>query len=265
MNLPTYQDWIKEQYWTDNHYVSGILPCHAGDYILIAGKSGIGKSVMATHLCFSIATGTPFLGFETQSATVGYAAFEGSTANIKDRLTQIAKNYPPTGDRFRFNLLDPIPLGKSRDTYMKMFAECKVVVLDNLRQITHGKYLDPAYAADFIKDLQAMLDELGAVAVITHHIKKANDAYLVEPGDLFSLKGATEYADAATTVLLMEYQRQQYDFTKKKFGKKNKDKLVLYFAKTRVSKEELKPIELVRNRVTCSFDPSPDSHLDEDE
>ena len=233
--------------------------------MLIAGKSGIGKSVMATHLCFAIATGTPFLGFETESATVGYAAFEGSTSNIKDRLQQIAKNYPETGDRFRFNLLDPIPLAKSRDTYMKMFEECKVVVLDNLRQITHGKYLDPAYASEFIKDLQDMLSQLGAVAVITHHIKKSNEAYMIEPGDLFSLKGATEYADAATTVLLMEYKRQQYDHTKKKFGKKNKDRLVLYFAKTRISKEELQPMELVRNRTKCSFDLSEDSHPSVDE
>jgi RecA-family ATPase len=263
MNLPIYQEWIKEQYWTDNHYISGILPCHAGDYILLAGKSGIGKSVMATHLCFSIATGTPFLGFDTESATVGYAAFEGSTANLKDRLTQISANYPATGDRFRFNLLDPVPLEGNRDKYLKMFDECKVIVLDNLRQITRGKYLDPAYASDFIKTLQALLNELGAVAVITHHIKKANDAYLVEPGDLFSLKGATEYADAATTVLLMEYKRQSYDFGKKKFGKKDKDKLMLYFAKTRISKEELQPMELTRNRVHCSFDISPDPSEDE--
>lgn len=265
MNLPTYQEWIKEQYWTDPHYISGILPCHPGDYMLIAGKSGIGKSVMATHLCFAIASGTPFLGFETQSATVGYAAFEGSTSNIKDRLNQIASNYPNTGDRFRFNLLDPISLMENKDKYLKMFEECKIVVLDNLRQITRGKYLDPAYATDFVKFLQALLNELGAVAVITHHIKKANDSYLMEPGDLFSLKGATEYSDAATTVLLMEYKRQQYDHAKKKFGKKDKDRLILYFAKTRISKEELQPMELVRNRIKCSFDPSESSYPPLDE
>jgi len=250
--ISSYQDWLAACDTNEPCLIDQILPEDAGEYVLVSGKTGIGKSVLIMHLAFSLATGTPFMGFETQQCTVGCLAMEGGRDNIKERMVKIAPQYPETSN-FYFELSPPVDLEKHYTDLKAKLEGCRVVIFDNLRQVTTGRYLDMNYAARWLKTYQQLLAELGAVGVLTHHIKKPNEATLIEPGDVYNLKGATEYVDASTTVLLLERKRQGHSDTGG-FSKVDKNSLMLHFAKTRIATKELLPIELYRNYDKCGFD-----------
>ena len=87
----------------------------------------------------------------------------------------------------------------------------------------------------------------------TMHIKKPNEASLFNPGDVYSLKGATEYVDTATTVFLLE-RRRQGQGAAGRFAPVNQEELILYFAKQRLAQDStLQPITLRKNFPTAGF------------
>lgn len=250
--IMTYQDWLATCDTDEPCLIDQVLPEDAGEYMLVSGKTGIGKSVLTMHLAFSLATGQPFMGMETQEVVVGMLAMEGGRDNIRDRFVKIAGQYPDTNN-FKFELAPPMDLEKHYKDLKVKLEGCRVVILDNLRQVTTGKYLDMNYAARWLKAYQQLLAEIGAVGVLTHHIKKPNEATLIEPGDVYNLKGATEYVDASTTVLLLERKRQGHS-EGGGFARVDKNHLMLHFAKQRIATRDLQPIELYRNYDKCSFD-----------
>ena len=94
---------------------------------------------------------------------------------------------------------------------------------------------------------------MGAVGGFTMHIKKPNEASLFNPGDVYSLKGASEYVDNATTVLLLERKRQGQG-TAGRFAPVSQDELVLYFAKQRLAQDNtLEPVFLTKNFPAAGF------------
>lgn len=256
LELINYKQWVETCSQNDPCLIDQILPEDAGEFIIISGKTGIGKSIFTLHMAFCLATGTPFYGFATQKVKVGYIAMEGGKENIRQRFLKIAAEYPDTDNLF-FNLLPPMDLPRHFDQFCRLCEGCRVVIFDNLRQVTSGKYLDMNYAAAWLKEYQRFLIQVGAVGALTHHIKKpsGNDNSVIEPGDVYNLKGATEYVDAATTVLLLERQRQRnLGGRGKGFQPVDNNALMLYFAKQRIATRELEPVELRRNYETCSFD-----------
>ncbi len=242
--LIPYQEWMSQQIWNTSYIIDQLLTETPGEFMIIAGKPGIGKSMLALHLAFCLATGTPFLGFKTQPSTVGYMAFEGSPHNMRERFEKIRTLYPDSKDMLQFNFYCPMQLEKCYKDFKSILNGCKVVIFDNLRQITGNKYMMPDYASTFIKTLEELLREIGANAVITHHIKKRDDRYIFEEGDIFSIKGATEYVDAATSAILME----------RKPRTKDKSNLMLYFPKHRVAVKDLDHMEVHKNLEKYSFD-----------
>lgn len=255
-------DTINVKDWLTNHsshvipsIIQAILPADIGEYILISGKTGIGKSVLALHLAFCLATGTPFYGYKTNKIVVSYIAMEGGQADWRDRMKKIQPQYPDT-DNLNFQIAQPIDLlnKNKRDELKGACKGCEAVILDNLRQVTSGKYLDPNYAAEWLKVYQQFLKDVNSVGILTHHIKKKDSRYLIEPDDVYQLKGATEYVDASTTVILLERRRHQKDSATGKFKPSSNDDLAMYFAKSRIASEVLKPINLVRNYDKCSLD-----------
>jgi len=76
----------------------------------------------------------------------------------------------------------------------------------------------------------------------------------VQPEDLqFEVKGASEYVEAATTVLLLERAQQPKD----NFGKflPTNDDRTLYFSKVKDGPTDLVPITLHFDRETMLFQP----------
>jgi len=66
------------------HVIQDILPAKRGEYIAIAGRTGIGKTNLSLHLALCLATGTPFFGLECRRFKVAFLAFEGDKANSPD-------------------------------------------------------------------------------------------------------------------------------------------------------------------------------------
>src|SRR3990170_3304010 len=96
--LLEYKQWLETCNQDDPCIIDQILPEDAGDYILVSGKTGIGKSILVLHLAFCLATGQSFFGFDTQHVKVGYAAMEGGRDNIRQRFEKIAPQYPETDE-----------------------------------------------------------------------------------------------------------------------------------------------------------------------
>jgi RecA-family ATPase len=224
------------------------------EYMLIAGRTGIGKTNLALHLAYCLATGTPFFGLKCKRTTVGYIGFEGTITKMVDRLEKISQNFPDPGDNLRFELCSPFVLDRKLSEFEGKVAGCRVIFLDPLRYLVTGDYCKPSDAIRFISLLDRELAKLKATAIVVHHIRKPNQLLLIDPGDLYQMKGAAEYADAATSVLMLERTRQRHN-PGGGFARVDPDNVTLYFAKHRDAVGELKPIELHFNRNKLLFEP----------
>lgn len=230
--------------------IQHLLPSKRGEYIAIAGRTGIGKTNLALHLAFCLATGTPFFGLECQRIRVAFLEFEGDEANIKERYDKLKRNFPATEGRLFFRMM-PLSDPKAMLKEIMVAAEaeaCRILIVDPVKYLVLGDYLKPNDAAIFIRRFREELFLHRMAATITLPIRKPNDNSLIHPGDVYQMKGATEYADSATSVLLLE---------KKPHSRRSSDeeitKVTLYFAKQRIAAKELKPIDLAFNRNRCMF------------
>lgn len=247
-------EWLELDIQAEPAIIENILPAQAGEYILVSGRTGIGKSILMLHLLYCLGTGSPFFGFQCRQTRAGLLIMEGDRNNLQDRIRKVKGQYPPTDDIALDFRLDTKPLEQYLDYYKEVFAGCEVVMLDNLRQVTTSKRLKNEYASWWIDMFHEFLRDIGAVGILTHHVKKPNSNSLLEPGDVYELKGASEYVDDASTVILLERERQQRN-NLGQFTAVNPDELTLYFAKSRIADRTLEPINLIRNYETAGFDP----------
>jgi RecA-family ATPase len=246
-------EWLDLDIKAEPAIIKNILPAQHGEYILVSGRTGIGKSILMLHLLYCLGTGSSFFGFECRKTKAGLLIMEGDRNNIRERIRKVKEHYPYS-DNIALDLrLGTKPLEKNLNYYIDTFCGCEVVMLDNLKQATTSERLKNEYAATWITAFQKFLRDIGAVGVLTHHVKKPNSNSLIEPGDVYELKGASEYVDDAATVILLERERQQ----RNSFGQfipVNPDEVTLYFAKSRIANRTLEPLNLIRNYETASFD-----------
>ncbi|MBI4596539.1 MAG: AAA family ATPase [Candidatus Tectomicrobia bacterium] len=249
-------EWLKLEAHAEPAIIENILPAQHGEYVLVSGRTGIGKSILMLNLFYCLGTGSPFFGFQCKKTRAGLLIMEGDKSNLRDRIQKVREKYPPT-ENIALNVsLETKPLEKNLDYYKETFDGCEVVMLDNLKQVTTSERLKNEYAATWITAFQKFLRDIGAVGILTHHVKKPNKNSLFEPGDVYELKGASEYVDDATTVILLERERQgRNDFGQ--FTPVKPDEVTLYFAKSRIADKTLEPINLVKNYETAGFDEVP--------
>ena len=225
-------------------FIEHQLPQKAGEYAVIAGKTGIGKTVLALYQAFCLSTGTLFYDYACRKAVVGYLALEGDDQNMMDRYEKMKKQFPDTGENLRFELLE-----KERPEVLLRIIEnkmkgCDVVIFDGSRYLVPGDYCNSKDTRNFIISFMRILKVQGVVGIITLQAKKSDPRYLLSPGDVFSIKGATELVDDATTAILLE----------KTPHSRSKDEVTLYFAKTRIATKEMPEIELHFNLDKCIFE-----------
>ncbi len=234
-------DWIKE-----------ILP-QTHDPMLIVGRPGIGKTMLVLNLAFALATGSKFLGFPCRKTVVGCLFFEGSESKLLERIAKIRKNYPDPGDNLRLEVVTPFKLGRKPKEFAEKVQGCRIVVLDPLRYIVSGDYCKPQDAATFLETLKSLAVANNFTPVLCAHVRKRNPNSLLEPGDLFELKGAGDYAEVANSVLMLERARQGHN-PSGNFAPVSKDNLMLYFPKTRDAIGDMEPMRLHFNRDCLTFD-----------
>ncbi len=187
--------------------VEELIPANSG-LVLLGGRTGIGKTNLVLQLAFSVATGVKFLGLQTHQADVGYLGFEGAPDKMANRLEKLARGFSDWQGHLRFAVRPPLKLEGNEAQFLTMFQGVGLAILDPLKYLVSGDYIKPADAQRFLARLLTLADDLGAPILISHHIRKPDMRGLFEPGDLYELKGAGDYVEAATTVMLLERERQ---------------------------------------------------------
>jgi RecA-family ATPase len=236
-----------------NDLIQDLLPDSSSAYMLICGRSGIGKTFLALNVLFCLATGEPFLGKETKPCKVGYLSMEGSDVKILNRFETIKQSFPPAEDNIYWEHTTAITLNDSGTIRLEeIITGLEVVIIDPLRPLVAGDYTSPKDANNFLKRLQTIQNETGTRLILIHHIRKPDKRVKVLPEDLmFEVKGAAEYVEAATTVLLLEKAIQPHD----NFGRflSGYDERTLHFLKVKDAPTELTPVTLHFNRETLLF------------
>ena len=137
--------------------------------------------------------------------------------------------------------------------FRKTVKPFKVVIIDPVRYIVPGDYLDPKVVSSFMQRVQQVMRDNNSLAIIVLYFKKLDSRVLQEPGDLWSIKGATEWGDMCSTVLMLERTKQGHKSTGG-FAPVSKDNVTLYFAKTRNAVGVHPPINIHFDRSKCLFE-----------
>ena len=246
------KEWIKmiQRQPQREDLINQLLPNGSG-IMLLAGRPGVGKTNLALLLGLCLASGKPFLGFSCKRATVTYLAFEMADDKYLARFDKLLPQFPSSVvDNFRFARILPTKLKQVDSDFLSLLTGASIVIIDPLRYLVAGDFIKPQDAATFISIINEIARKYDISFILIHHVKKPQGFLRVEPDDLYQLKGATEYVDAATTVLLLEKAKISFS---KGFGS-SKDRYILYFAKTRDALAEIEPVKLVFNRDKLLFE-----------
>lgn len=230
--------------------IADVHPDAPGEFSIVSGRTGIGKTNLQLHMAFSLATGTPFLGMTCAKVGVNMLTFEGPEDNVLARVEKVEKHYPDPGGRLHFEFLPMKSPGTLFDTVASRLHDtpgCKVAIIDAVKFLVPGDYLQSKFAGPFIQAFKELLSDVGMSAIIALPIKKPqNQGQLIDPTEVYSIKGATEWVDTAISVLLLE-KRMRFPDTEK----------VLGFAKGRTSENGRAPtINLTFDHEQCLFVPN---------
>ena len=238
---------------TEKDYIIDQLIRKDSGYGIIAGRTGLGKTNMLLNLSMWLAMGEPFFELNTKKSRVLYLGFEGGRENLQDRYTKLIlrRTGPvPEGEWLQVERKDSFVLAKNKDEFKELISPFDVVMLDPIKWAVGGDYTRPCVAAEFTKTLIEILRSEGKTAIISMQIRKPDTRVKVDPGDLFSLKGAADYVEDAAFTLLLE----RSEMRGRNISAKEKDRyLTLYYAKHREATRDLTPVELFYDYDNCEF------------
>ena len=89
-------DLLKQDIQAEPAIIDNILPAQLGEYMIVSGRTGIGKSILMLHLLYCLGTGSPFFGFECKKTRAGLLIMEGDRNNLQDRIRKVKEHYPYT-------------------------------------------------------------------------------------------------------------------------------------------------------------------------
>ena len=238
-----------------NDLIQDLLPDSSSAYMLICGRSGIGKTFLALNILYCLATGTAFLSHKTKQCRVGYLSMEGSDRKLLNRFNTLSTSFPGAEDNIHWHHTLAITLNEAGISQLEeIITGLDVVIIDPLRPLVPGDYTTPKDANTFLKNLQRVQNETSTKIILIHHIRKPDKRVKVQPEDLqFEVKGAAEYVEAATTVTLLERAPQPKDNLGKWLPRP--DDRLLHFVKVKDAPTDLKPITLCFNRERMLFLP----------
>ena len=266
--METVTEWQKRRQFelTQEDIIDGLL-CPGAGYTVIAGRTGIGKSVATMQLAFSLATGTDFLGMSIRrKVTVGMFSFEGSPDKADDRFTKMSKNFPlDARQNIKFELRKPpFHINKNFSNILKQVEGCEVVIFDPVKYMVYGDYISVRDANKFAEILLDLSEKGNFIPIICLQIKKPNNASIIYPGDIFSIKGAADYVESSETTFLLEKTGQGHrsggsgsGVQGRGFAPSDPDKVTLYLCKARDSERENWSLELKLNREKLLFEVNP--------
>lgn len=222
-----------------------------GRYMVLVGRTGIGKSLLAIHLMLCFASGKPWLGFTVKPCPCLYLNFELSDLQLAPRLEKQLPSFslqyePKVESRF----FQPVKNLGELATLINAEPRPKVVIVDSFRQIYGGKINDNDKVAEWVTGVQQILDRSKVGLVIIQNTGKVKP-YL-DTGSLDESIGASELANRAITVMVATPRqlRTQHGH----FSTKASDEVELHIPKYGCSAQELQMKQLKLNRQTLLFE-----------
>ena len=146
---------------------------------VIAGTDGVGKTWLATQSALSIATGTPFLDWETNQTPVLLVQFELSLELLSSRLkkqmatfSKIPKGYLEIVCFDDEDKLFTSQWEKIKNTLMENNHLNGVVIVDNLYTSVTGDVSDNTQMMKILSDVAEIRNSTGnAIVLVAHHNK----------------------------------------------------------------------------------------------
>ena len=187
--------------------IAGVL--HSGTKAVLASGSKVGKTWILLDLAIAMATGTPFLKFQTEKRKVLFINFEIRREFIAERLRIIQEQKKQNdlrnlgvwnlrGQTSDFEeLTGEIIKNATRESY-------DLIILDPIYKAMVGKSENVASSVgDLCNQIERIVEETGAAVIFAHHFAKGNAA---KKSQLDRMSGSGVFArDADTIITLTEH------------------------------------------------------------
>lgn len=182
---------------------------------IVASPPKYGKSWLVLDLCISVATGTRFLGFDTNKSGVLYLALEDSNNRLQERMKKVL-NGRKAPKEFAMSI-HAADLGHGLIEQLTKFIEqnpqTKLIVIDTFAKIRADmRRGESAYTADYREagQLKAFADAYKICVVLVHHTKKMRDI-----SDVFAnISGTQGLTGASDTMLVLSKENREDENTK---------------------------------------------------
>lgn len=226
------------------YVIDRLLPEHC--ILMIAGRRGQKKSIIAMRMAIDIATGQKFLDWNTAKAEVIYIDMENNIRLIKKRLRLMSKNnanIPNLKFILRQNILIDIENEKQRNE-LKEIVKDKIIIFDTLSKI-HKKDENNTSQMTVVMGHLIDIAQASAKAIILLHHKGKNP----ELGG----RGSSVIEDNPDIVIEAIANEQQLNFkcTKHRDGKESDFTKVLEIA---FSDTEIKIEDATQKELNIFFE-----------
>jgi RecA-family ATPase len=156
-------------------YIEELLPKEG--VMLLFGAPKAKKSWLAQYMAYCIATGQPFIGFNTHQARVMICQFEIAKRAYFWRLKDMGRRFT-IPEQFLYETSPGLTYIDKADTFPPFAAAIrtiapKIIFLDCLAACYGGDENDSGQMARFIENIDILRRENGASIVLVHHTRKA--------------------------------------------------------------------------------------------
>ncbi|MBW2306722.1 MAG: AAA family ATPase [Deltaproteobacteria bacterium] len=208
----------------------GILP--AGGGMILAGESGVGKSLIRTELAIHLVMGWEWLGLKLPTPRrVLIIQFENTASTEKYRLSRMMKGLQiselPDNLIFSdFTVRFDLSLKKPRETAFKIVEEAHpgVIIWDPMTSLHTANENDNVKIREVLDSITEINRKTRTTSIVIHHYGKPNQ----ELGSSWRARGASSIRDWCDTMIGMELRPHEHktfislDFIKIRNGPKKK-------------------------------------------
>lgn len=180
---------VRPQEWA----VKGWLPL--GTVTSLYGSGGLGKSLLALHLCNAVGTGRPFFGLETTQGKAMMIACEESDDRLAERQVNVTEQMGIPMEctglvhlKARAGEQNQMAVAGANDGAIQLtglFSEMReyarrirptVLVIDNIAQVFHGNENSRPQVTAFCNALNGIAVELNCAVLLLGHPGKSSES-----------------------------------------------------------------------------------------
>lgn len=203
-------DLTEEEKRPPEFIVEDMIPC---GMTFLSGAPKLRKSFMALQLAIAVATGTPFLGFNTRRCDVVYLDLEGSKSRVSSRSEKMTIEIPGNiyfTNSTQFHIADK--LVEQLRTLHRQHTSIRLFIIDTYARARGRVKTGGANSYDvdtqLLEPLQRMSLEEKIAVLLIHHDKKG--AGLVT--DTFErMSGTMAISGSADSVLSLVAEGKRFD------------------------------------------------------